>query len=233
MVSNSSIQFGFEISFWTLFNSRDSCLEQMKQQTHEISNGRDVTQSLANVIGTRNRPEGEENNDKPNNHYWYDDDATLNRIEKAINVFVELIKENANNVSDDESFAFALTAITDRGEEKSLETKVMTEPPCLFIYTKSGIKLDGSKALLYLCQHYRSDSRLLLDILRLWLDLQADIANSKNTDGWNALLLLCRHYPNENLNEIVQLLADKGIDINSTNKDGWNALPFSLQILQE
>ncbi len=105
----------------------------------------------------------------------------------------------------------------------------MTEPPRLFIYTKSGIKLDGSEALLYLCQDYRRDSRLLLNIFRLWLDLQADIANSKNTDGWNALLLLCRHYPNENLIEIVQLLADKGIDINWTNKDGWNALHLACR----
>lgn len=39
MLSDSSIQFCFEISFLTLLESRDSFLEQMKQQTHEISNG--------------------------------------------------------------------------------------------------------------------------------------------------------------------------------------------------
>ncbi len=219
MVSNSSIQFGFEISFWTLLKSGDSFLEQMKQQTHEISNG-DVTQPLP--IGIQNRPEGKESNDEPNNHFnWYDDDATLNRIGTAIDVFVALTKENANNVGGDESFALALTAITDEGG--NLEAEVMTEPS-LFIYNKNGIKLHGSEALLYLCQHYRLDSRLLLDILRLWLGQQADMANSKNTDGWNALLLLCCHYSNDNLDEMVQLLADKGIDISWKNKDGWNAL---------
>lgn len=126
-----------------------------------------------------------------------------------------------------ETLALALTVITD--EEETLETKWM---PRLFIYTKDGIKLHGSKALLYLCQHYRRERRLLLDILRLRLGQQAYIANSKNTEGWNALLLLCRHYSNDNLVEMVQLLADKGIDINWTNKDGWNALHLACTYYQ-
>jgi ankyrin repeat protein len=227
MVSDSSIQFGFEISFLTLLESSDSFLEQMKQQTHEISNG-DVKHSLAILNGIQNRPEGEKNNDEPNNHLnWYNDGATLHRIETAIDIFVALIKENANNVGGDESFALALTVITD--EEETLETKVI---PRLFIYTKDGIKLNGSKALLYLCQHYRRDRRMLLDVLRLWLGQQAYIATSKNTNGWNALLLLCRHYSNDNLDEMVQLLADKGIDINWTNKDVWNALHLACKYYQ-
>lgn len=106
MLSDSSIQFCFEISFLTLLESRDSFLEQMKQQTHEISNG-DVKHSLAILNGIQNRPEGEENNDEPNNHLnWYNDGATMNRIETAIDIFVALIKENANNVGGDARLGF-------------------------------------------------------------------------------------------------------------------------------
>jgi len=89
---------------------------------------------------------------------------------------------------------------------------------------------DGSSAFLLFCRNEYLHHGICLDVIRLLIDLKADVSAMQIVDGENALIYLCKyHHKCDNLVEITRLILDHStIDVNHKNKKGEN----DISILQ-
>jgi len=87
---------------------------------------------------------------------------------------------------------------------------------------------DGSTALLYLCEYCKSDDGLI-NIIKLFLDSGRVELNAIDFNKKTILHHLCEKYQNSSLVNIVQLLIEKGIDINAKDSYKETAVQHLVQ----
>jgi ankyrin repeat protein len=220
----SQVEFGFEFTFSSLA-SHEPFLELLTQT---------LDTDILNEIST------ETNN--LNDVLWCANSSICKRIEKEIVIFTELVNENSN----DEKFAFAMTAPDEYNEICATQFSIIVHHKqernlgwdavliaCQHYQQKKIIDVIRPSVeeeipegwnpfpLLALCLYYKKDN--LIKIIKLLIDKKIDV-NCKTSNGSNALLILCRYYKQKNLIEIVQLLIKNNIEVNCKQNDGWNAL---------
>lgn len=179
-------------------------------------------------------------------HWWDEKDGT-ERIHREIKIFKEIVKEK----SDDEKFAFAITALEDYKEAHATQFSIivhreqnqLNEWNAIFkvsqhypkeklmdivrVLVEKNLTEDwNSFPLLALCRYYSDEN--LIEMVRLFIDKGVDV-NCKTAGGWNALLTVCRNYKKENLADLVSFFIAKNIEINCKTTEGWNALLISCR----
>ena len=87
---------------------------------------------------------------------------------------------------------------------------------------KINFRFESRPPFLLLCQFNRSES--LYPVLKVFLKRQDLDISCTSRSGYNALMFLCRFYPCERLLDCVQLLIDRGIDLEAREKGHKTAL---------
>jgi hypothetical protein len=155
------------------------------------------------------------------NELWFEKSSDIERIEKEIVVFAKL----ANDYSNDNKFAFAITAHEEFNETGASQLSIIFHNKQKSIFVPESIlnvfqnypKEKFSHVFSLGCDYFLK--KKFIEFIRLMVEEEI-------SEYWNhiPLLALCRFYNKENLIDIVRLLIDKNIDVNSKTNDGWNAL---------
>jgi ankyrin repeat protein len=196
------VEISFEISFSFLARS-ESFLESLNQK---------ITEEKRN-----------DSNQHGQHQLWYENKAVFERIEKEIVIFAEIV----NTKSNDEKFAFAMTAPDEYDNICSTQLSII-------VYNQQE-KISGWNAVRNVCQHYPKER--IIDLFRLLIehyetrenlvDIIRLLVEPKIPEKWNPfpLLALIRYYQEDNLIDIVRLmlLIETNIDIHCKDNDGWNA----------
>ena len=85
-------------------------------------------------------------------------------------------------------------------------------------------RMKSNAPLVLLCQRHRSHS--LCQLIEAFVKRDDLIIDECSPNGFNALMFICRFYRSENLIDCVQLLVNRGINLEAREKDGRTALDF-------
>ncbi len=195
------VEFGFELTFTSLARE-EIIFEQLNRSLKEL---------FTSEISTTNS----------NDELWFETSSVIERIQKEIVVFAEL----ANNYSNDEKFAFAITSPEEYKETcasqfsiifHNKQKRIFIWEPILKVF-QNYPKEKFTDIFSFGSEYYHETK--LIEFIRL-------IVEEEISEDWNhiPLLALCRFYDKENLIDIVRLLIDKNIDVNCKTNGGDNAL---------
>jgi hypothetical protein len=144
------VEFGFELTFTSLARE-EIFIEQLNQTLQNL-----FTSEISTTTNS---------NDK----LWFEKSSNIERIEKEIVVFAEL----ANNYSNDEKFAFAITAHEEYNEIGASQFSMI-------VHNKQK-RIFGWEAILMCCKYFHKTK--LIEFIRL-------IAEDEISKGWNQIPLL-------------------------------------------
>jgi ankyrin repeat protein len=201
------VEFGFELTFTSL-----ACEEIILEQ---------LNQTLKNLFTSEISTTTNSNDD-----LWFEKNSDIARIQKEIVTFAEL----ANNYSNDQKLAFAITAHE--------EYKEICASQFSIIFHNKQKRIFVPEPILNAFQNYPKEK--FIDVFSLGCDYFHEtklidfirlIVQDQISEDWNHIPLasLCRFYKKENLIDIVRLLIDKNIDVNCKNNNGSNALTLLCQ----